>query len=436
MNTEIKFKETEIGKIPETWEIIRLAEVCSKIGSGITPRGGEKVYKDSGVSLIRSQNIQNNSFSKEGLVHIDELIAKEMENVTLEKNDVLLNITGDSVARCCTVPEKILPARVNQHVSIIRTNMEQLDPIFLRYYLTTPKMQAIMLSLAQSGGTRNALTKGMIEEFIIPKPSINEQIAIAKLLYDLDLKIEMNKNTNKILQEICKSLFKHWFLDFEFPNEKDKPYKSSEGEMIYNEELEKSIPEKWSVGNLGELLINMKNQLKSGIHLKDRKYVPIDNLSMKKIGLENFLDFSEAKSSLIAFEKNDILVGAMRVYFHRVNLAPFAGITRTTTFVLRPKKEDHLAFLLFLLNEDSTINYANSHSKGTTMPYAVWDGSLSEMDIIIPDEIIMKKFNDLVNPLLEKIRDNIFEQISLSQIRDSLLPELMSGKIRVPIEVN
>ena len=195
------------------------------------------------------------------------------------------------------------------------------------------------------------------------------------------------------------------------------------------------IPEGWTVGKLGDLLNNVKSSLKPNDNLKSRKYVPIDKLSMQKIGIEDFLEYAEAKSSLIAFEKNDILVGAMRVYFHRVNLSPFAGITRTTTFVLRPKIKKHLGYTLFLLNQDSTINYASSHSKGSTMPYAVWGGSLDEMKIPIPSEEVMIKFNDLIYPYLKKIRDSIFEQKDLSKIRDFLLPKLMSGKIRVPVEV-
>jgi len=122
-----------------------------------------------------------------------------MQNVALKRNDVLLNITGDSVARCCTVPESILPARVNQHVAIIRTREKDLDPIFLRYYLTTPMMQEFMLGMAQSGGgTRNALTKGMIEKIVVPKPRIEEQIAIVRILSVVDELIgELDELTEK-----------------------------------------------------------------------------------------------------------------------------------------------------------------------------------------------------------------------------------------------
>lgn len=249
-DAKTEFKSTEIGFIPEDWKTVLLGEVCDKIGSGITPRGAEKVYKESGVPLIRSQNVYNNSFSRDGLVYLDESTAKDMENVALEKDDVLLNITGDSVARCCTVPEGVLPARVSQHVSIIRTHRDQLDPTFLRYYLTSPRMQAFMLGLAQSGGTRNALTRGMIERFLIPQPALTEQVGIASILSSIDSKIELNLQMNDTLEAIVRAVFNHWFIDFEFPNEEGSPYKSSGGAMVYREEVRKEIPRGWEIERL------------------------------------------------------------------------------------------------------------------------------------------------------------------------------------------
>jgi type I restriction enzyme, S subunit len=114
---------------------IRLGDVCLKIGSGATPRGGSEVYLDSGVSLIRSQNIYNEGFKRDGLVFINSRHAEELGNVVVQEGDVLLNITGDSVARSCQVPDQVLPARVNQHVAIIRPDAKLLDPAFLRYCL-------------------------------------------------------------------------------------------------------------------------------------------------------------------------------------------------------------------------------------------------------------------------------------------------------------
>ena len=132
------------------WIRLRLGDVCAKIGSGATPRGGSKVYMEEGeVALIRSQNVYNDGFRREGLVFISQEHADELQNVEVQPNDVLLNITGDSVARCCQVPPDVLPARVNQHVAIIRPDPAKLDPRFLRYALISPQMQAQLLSWAR-----------------------------------------------------------------------------------------------------------------------------------------------------------------------------------------------------------------------------------------------------------------------------------------------
>ena len=122
----------------DEWRDVTLGEVCTKIGSGATPRGGKDVYlQDSPYSLIRSQNVYNDGFRRDGLAFIGEHHADELRNVEVFEDDVLLNITGDSVARICKVAPDVLPARVNQHVAIIRPDSVNLDPGYLRYYLET-----------------------------------------------------------------------------------------------------------------------------------------------------------------------------------------------------------------------------------------------------------------------------------------------------------
>jgi type I restriction enzyme S subunit len=199
------------------WTSINLGDVCTKIGSGATPRGGSEVYLATGpYALIRSQNVYNDGFRYDGLVYISEKHASELDSVDIKQQDVLLNITGDSVARACQVDPRVLPARVNQHVAIIRPDPERLDPRFLRYFLVSPAMQAKMLSWAGSGGTRNALTKGMIESFDVFAPEdIGEQRAIAHILGTLDDKIELNRKQNETLEAMARALFKAWFVDFE-----------------------------------------------------------------------------------------------------------------------------------------------------------------------------------------------------------------------------
>ena len=161
---------------PKAWEIVRLKEVTSKIGSGATPRGGENSYVNQGISLIRSLNVHDDALIYRNLAHITSTQAEELFNVTMEASDVLLNITGASVCRCCIVPVSVLPARVNQHVCIIRPNKEKLTSEYLLHCLISSGYKDKLLSIAGAGGaTREALTKQQIENIEIPLPPIELQ---------------------------------------------------------------------------------------------------------------------------------------------------------------------------------------------------------------------------------------------------------------------
>jgi type I restriction enzyme S subunit len=164
------------------WAEKPLINLTTKIGSGATPRGGQKSYKTEGISLVRSMNVHNSEFRKKNLAFIDEQQAKALDNVTLQENDVLLNITGASVARCCVIPKGYLPARVNQHVSIIRANKEIIDPIFLNLLLTSKYYKDQLLFTGEQGATRQAITKAQIEVFKIDFPSLEVQKTIVQQL--------------------------------------------------------------------------------------------------------------------------------------------------------------------------------------------------------------------------------------------------------------
>ena len=175
---------------------MRLGDVCTKIGSGATPRGGKEAYRESGIPIIRSQNVLDWSFTDSGLAFIDDKQASALANVEVKPRDVLLNITGDSVARACMVPDWCTPARVNQHVAIVRPN-EELSPTYLLCYLQAIK--PYLLKLASSGATRNALTKGMIEGLEIELPPIETQLAITHVIDGIQSKLELNQRTNDYL---------------------------------------------------------------------------------------------------------------------------------------------------------------------------------------------------------------------------------------------
>ena len=171
-------------------EITSLQNITTKIGSGSTPRGGESAYIESGITLIRSQNIYDNKFHPKGLVFIDDEQARKLNNVTVEENDILFNITGASVCRCCIVDKSYLPARVNQHVSIIRTNKKAL-PKFVQQILISSKYKAELLQLADNSSTREAITKVQLEDFKIPLPSLTEQQKIVSEIEKIETKISL-----------------------------------------------------------------------------------------------------------------------------------------------------------------------------------------------------------------------------------------------------
>lgn len=166
---------------PKRWETKKLKDITTKIGSGATPKGGNQSYKNEGISLIRSLNVHNGSFKYEDLAHIDEQQAHQLNNVIVEENDVLFNITGASVARCCIVPFDVLPARVNQHVSILRPKKEIVNHVYLCYYLISPNSQNALLVMSKSNAaTREALPKSMMEKYSICIPPLSLQQEFAE----------------------------------------------------------------------------------------------------------------------------------------------------------------------------------------------------------------------------------------------------------------
>jgi type I restriction enzyme S subunit len=199
------------------WTKYKLGSITTKIGSGATPRGGEESYKTEGIALIRSLNVHDLWFKYAKLAFLDEAQADELANVAVQPRDVLLNITGASVARCCVVPDDVLPARVNQHVSIIRPVTDTLDPEFLHYLLISkPYKDKLLKTGAEGGSTRQAITKAQIQEFSVESPKhLAEQKTIVAELDDVlsETRRLAGIYTNKIaaLETLKKSLLQQAF---------------------------------------------------------------------------------------------------------------------------------------------------------------------------------------------------------------------------------
>jgi type I restriction enzyme S subunit len=191
------------------------------------------------------------------------------------------------------------------------------------------------------------------------------------------------------------------------------------------------IPKGWEEGTLGDVLKQRVERCEASDETASLPYVPIDCISSKSLFLGESKPGMEAQSSLIRFYKDDLLFGAMRPYFHKVCIAPFDGTTRTTAFVLVPRRPQDLGFATLLLHHPDTVDYATRHSTGSTIPYAVWTSSLEEMPTVIPPPQVRAGFDAAVRPMLGRIPAPYFENRTLAALRDTLLPKLISGELRV-----
>ncbi len=200
-----------------------LKQVTSKIGSGATPRGGENVYIKNGISLIRSQNVHDSRFLFQGLVSIDENAANALNNASVEERDVLINITGASVTRCCLVDSSVLPARVNQHVAILRANQNILLPEYLVIAITSKKIKSFLNDIAGSGSTRQALTKNHLETLALHIPPIKRQYQIVEIISAMDLIIAASENLVRETKLLRSGLLSDLISgDHEIPESYDK----------------------------------------------------------------------------------------------------------------------------------------------------------------------------------------------------------------------
>ena len=184
-----------------------LSDVTLKIGSGSTPRGGKSVYTTTGTAFIRSQNVLDFSLEVESMARIDGDAADSLRNVSVQHGDVLVNITGDSVARC-SVWERHEEARVSQHVAIVRPDPEKVSSRYLQYWLVAPAQKTHLLTLSSAGGSRKALTKAMLEGFPFGPHDLNTQRAIAEVLGALDDKIAANRRVIDASEELQLALFR------------------------------------------------------------------------------------------------------------------------------------------------------------------------------------------------------------------------------------
>ncbi len=422
---------------------VRLGSICSKIGSGATPRGGKDAYKGGATSLIRSQNIYNAGFHRNGLAFIDDAQAEELSNVEVQPDDVLLNITGDSVARCCQVALDVLPARVNQHVAIIRPRAAEADARFLRYVLVSESMQDRLLALASAGATRNALTKLMIEALEISMPPLPEQRAIASILGALDDKIELNRRMNATLEAMARALFQSWFVDFDPVHAKSEgrapAAMDSETAALFPSEFVDSelglIPKGWRVGRVAEVSEFSRSSINPGEfphETFDHYSLPaFDEGRTPKVELG-----STIMSNKLLVSRSSVLLSKLNPHIPRIWLPDLHATRRSacsTEFIVSsPRPGYSREFLFSLFTSTAFASTYGTLVTGTTGSHQrIRPESVLEMKTIIPTSKLVESFSANAKPMFDQINRNIDQSRTLAALRDTLLPRLLSGELSV-----
>ena len=427
---------------------VLLGDHCSKIGSGATPRGGSSVYLDDGeVSLIRSQNIYNDGFKDSGLVYITEEAAGKLRNVIVEEDDILLNITGDSVARVCQVDHRFLPARVNQHVAIIRPKLEFFDPRFLRYQLVSPTIQSLLLNLASAGATRNALTKNMIETLKVSIPPLSEQKAIAHILGSLDDKIELNRQMNETLEAMAQALFKSWFVDFDpvidnalaagndIPdvfaeraalraaqqqqsNTQSATNANSETQALFPDAFEYTeemgwIPLGWSVSTVGSIIERQRVRLK--FNKKNVKGSGVNPIFDQGSGL--ILGYHNGKADIYSCEKKPSFIFGDHTCITHLSTKPFS--VGPNVIPLNAKLYDSY-WVFHAIKDVQKFEEYRRH----WMEFKI-------KQVLIPSSDLTSAFGEIVSSNYICIDSRDIEKNNLAKLRDTLLPKLLSGELRI-----
>ena len=412
--------------------IYKLKDICLKIGSGATPRGGKEAYCDEGISLIRSQNVLDFTFSYDGLAHINDQQAEKLSNVEVKPQDILLNITGDSVARVCAVDPRALPARVNQHVAIIRPDENRVLSSYILYFLQMIK--PYLLQIAAGGATRNALTKSMIENLEIEVPGILSQKKIVSVLDDIQEKIRDNNEINKNLEQQAKAVFKSWFEDFD---PFDEPLIETPAGIYAPASLQMvqiaNIPHVLETGKRpkggavasGVPSIGAENVKQLGVvNFSSAKFIPEEFAEKMKTGAINGYELLLYKDG----GKPGTFIPHFSMFGEDFPYQKF--FINEHVFKLDFGDKGFNEFAYFFMQTDYAYHWLASNGGKAAVP-GINQQNVKDIWIFSPENSKVKEFGEWVQPLFTTILKNCAQNVKLAELRDTLLPKLMSGELDV-----
>jgi type I restriction enzyme, S subunit len=436
MSTKIKFNSTDIGLIPEDWTVKELQDVTLYITDG--KHGDCENKSDSGYYFLSVKDVIDGKLDySEARQIMKEDFIETHKRTRLDLGDVLLTNSG-TIGRLAIAEdlEKTKKTTFQKSVAILKPNKEILDTYFLYYYLLANTSRIIEQG---RGTTQHNLLLKDLRSFKIAFPSLKTQKNIISSLRTIDEKITLNHQMNKTLDDIGESIFKHWFIDFEFPNKNGKPYRSSDGELVFNTTFSKDIPETWTISNIGdELKITLGGTPST------------TNKSFWKNGTEAWINSGKINEFRITepttyITKEAIRNSATKLLPKSTTVLAITGATLgqisrleidtcANQSVIGIIESDHIPSEYVYYWIRYTIDEIIRYQTGGAQQH-INKNNVENSKILIPSEKIIQEYKKIIQPLFEKISLLCFEINKLIQLRNSLLSKLLFGQMKFQEEV-
>lgn len=397
------------------WRTLTVEECCLRVTSGGTPSRRNPSFYDGGtIPWAKTGELKDRLIdpSRVGEWITEEALAKSSAKL-LPKDTVLMAMYGDGQ----TIGSLGLirsPISCNQACCAMIPDPSVCDARFLFYALRSYRDNWIKIA---HGGAQRNLSGTIIREREILVPPLSTQQRIAAILSAYDDLIENNTRRIAILEEMARRLYDEWFVHFRFPGHEEV-------------ELEGELPKGWHSAALGDLVEDKRDAIQPDGIDPDTPYVGLEHIPRRSITLREWSTASTVQSTKLLFVENDILFGKIRPYFHKVSLAPMAGVTSSDTIVLRALSSEYLPLALCCASSDEFVDHATQTSNGTKMPRANWK-VLKKYRLVVPDASLLADFNAFMAPLLQSLKAHNRRNANLRAQRDLLLPKLVSGEIDV-----
>lgn len=402
----------------DDWKSYKLSEIITLIGGG-TPKTTKIEYWGGDIPWLSVKDF-NNDFRYVYTTEktITRLGLEQSSTTLLQKDDIIISARG-TVGETAMIP---YPMAFNQSCYGIRAKRNLVDSIFL-YYLLKTSIKSLKNNA--HGSVFDTITRDTFDGITIDLPPLPIQKKIAAILSSLDDKIEQNTRMNKVLEEIARALFHRWFVEFEFPNAEGKPYKSAGGKMVESEMGR--VPEGWKVGTIGEIANITMGQSPSGDSYNEEGNGEVFYQGRAEFGSRfptRRLFTTEPKRMA---EKGAVLM-SVRAPVGDLNIATEKCCIGRGLAAIQ-SMYNHPSFILYtMINLKRELNVFNG--EGTVFG-SINKASLHALQILIPSEPIINRFEKVISPLDVLIENNYIEEQRLTEIRDGLLPKLMSGEIEV-----